>query len=204
MNVARILYPVKVLGPGNRLGIWLAGCPRRCEGCSNPELWEKQSRYEIPVERLLRLVAPVCQRADGVTITGGDPFWQAEALTALLEGITAWTRDILVYTGYDKQELDASENPAVHSCLDKIGVLIDGPYNEARNDGTRLRGSANQGLFILRKSLAPKYKAYLSQGENQIQNFMTKDGMVSVGIHRPGFQQDIIRAAEEKGVIIHE
>ena len=40
--VARILYPVKVLGPGNRVGIWLAGCDHKCLGCSNPELWEQK------------------------------------------------------------------------------------------------------------------------------------------------------------------
>lgn len=42
MYIARILYPVEVLGPGKRIGIWFCGCPRRCEGCSNPELWEFQ------------------------------------------------------------------------------------------------------------------------------------------------------------------
>lgn len=36
MYIARILYPVEVLGPGKRIGIWFCGCPRRCEGCSQP------------------------------------------------------------------------------------------------------------------------------------------------------------------------
>ena len=47
MNVARILYPVKVLGPGKRIGIWLCGCDRECFGCSNPELWEPKPEYEL-------------------------------------------------------------------------------------------------------------------------------------------------------------
>ena len=44
MYVARILYPVKVLGPGNRIGIWVSGCNHRCKGCSNPELWKQEER----------------------------------------------------------------------------------------------------------------------------------------------------------------
>lgn len=36
MYVARILYPVEVLGPGKRVGIWFSGCPSKCKGCSNP------------------------------------------------------------------------------------------------------------------------------------------------------------------------
>ena len=51
MYIARILYPVEVLGPGKRIGIWFCGCPRRCEGCSNPELWEFQERYQVPEYR---------------------------------------------------------------------------------------------------------------------------------------------------------
>ena len=47
MNVARILFPVQVLGPGNRIGIWLCGCNRACKGCSNPELWIQRDEFEI-------------------------------------------------------------------------------------------------------------------------------------------------------------
>ena len=56
MNVARILYPVRVLGPGERVGLWLSGCNRGCKGCSNPELWQRKPEFEISTDNLLRLI----------------------------------------------------------------------------------------------------------------------------------------------------
>ena len=50
MYIARILYPVKVLGPGNRIGIWFAGCHHRCKGCSNPELWKVDEKYFVTIQ----------------------------------------------------------------------------------------------------------------------------------------------------------
>lgn len=50
MYVARILYPVMVLGPGKRIGIWFVGCRHQCKGCSNPELWETAEKYQITLQ----------------------------------------------------------------------------------------------------------------------------------------------------------
>ena len=84
MYVARILYPVKVLGPGVRIG-----CPRRCEGCSNSELWTFQDKYKTSPETVLSLVEKISakNKVDGFTITGGDPIFQAEDLLRLLDGM---------------------------------------------------------------------------------------------------------------------
>ena len=59
MNVARILYPVQVLGPGNRIGIWVCGCARGCKGCSNPELWTAHPEYEISPDDVFSLIQKV-------------------------------------------------------------------------------------------------------------------------------------------------
>ena len=64
MYVARILYPVEVLGPGKRVGIWCCGCPRRCKGCSNPELWEFQERYQVSPERIFRLIQKIAEEKE--------------------------------------------------------------------------------------------------------------------------------------------
>lgn len=183
MYIARILYPVKVLGPGNRIGIWFCGCPRRCDGCSNPELWEFQDRYKISLATVMSLIEKIAQahRVDGFTITGGDPFFQPDALSNLLEQIKKISDDILVYTGYMKDELPAP-------LLKNIAVLIDAPYIKARNNNCRLRGSDNQTIYILNENYRVVYEDYLSTTENQIQNFTAKDGIISVGIHRPDFK----------------
>ena len=182
MYVARILYPVKVLGPGNRIGIWFCGCPRRCEGCSNPELWEFQDRYKTSLATVITLIKKIVQahNVDGFTITGGDPFFQPDALSRLLEQIKKVSDDILVYTGYMKDELPVT-------LLKNIAVLIDAPYIKARNNNCLLRGSDNQTIYILSKKYRDAYKKYLATTENQIQNFATRDGYISVGIHRPDF-----------------
>lgn len=182
MYVARILYPVKVLGPGNRIGVWFCGCPRRCDGCSNPELWEFQDRYKTSLATVISLIEKIAQghSVDGFTITGGDPFFQPDALSHLLEQIKKISDDILVYTGYIKDELPAS-------LLKNIAVLIDAPYIATRNNNCRLCGSDNQTIYVLNEKYRATYENYLSATENQIQNFMTQDGIISVGIHRPDF-----------------
>ncbi len=206
MNIARVLYPVKVLGPGRRIGIWFAGCPRRCTGCSNPELWQRKDEYEIQVADFIELIRPLYENAPmiGFTLTGGEPFHQPKELVAFLQEISKWTDDILVYTGYRKSELESLQDKDVERALTMIGVLIDGPYEEALNNGARLRGSSNQKVWILKDRLKDVYDHYMHEGDNEIQNFTISNGVVSVGIHTPGFKEKLIQGVKKKGVIIHE
>ena len=182
MYIARILYPVEVLGPGKRIGIWFCGCPRRCKGCSNPELWEFHERYKVDISVVKKLIQQICERnpIDGFTLTGGDPIYQYDEFRELVDFLSAINEDILVSTGYKKEELQDKS-------LDKIAVLIDGEYIEERNNGAVLRGSDNQQIFILNENLREKYDNYLLTATNQIQNFTIADGYISVGIHNKGF-----------------
>ena len=183
MNVARLLYPVEVLGPGRRVGIWLCGCPHGCPGCSNPELWRFRPEYETTAQSVFEMVSRVAEEhpVDGFTITGGDPMLQGEALLELTGLLQTISRDILVYTGYEREALDPR-------LLQNIAVLIDGKYVAEKNDGAVLRGSSNQRIRILDEAFRGRYEAYLETATNEIQNFTTRDGIVSVGIHKPGFR----------------
>ena len=184
MYVARILYPVEVLGPGKRIGIWFCGCNHKCKGCSNPELWEFQDKYNITIDNVLKLIHQIAagNRIDGFTITGGDPILQHKELMELISKLKEISDDILVYTGYTIEELQGLS-------LEGISVLIDGRYVEELNDNSLIRGSSNQRIHILSTKHKEKYKNYLSAAVNRIQNFTTKDGIVSVGIHRADFQE---------------
>ncbi|MCD7892062.1 MAG: radical SAM protein [Erysipelotrichaceae bacterium] len=195
MYVARILYPVEVLGPGKRIGIWFCGCPRRCQGCSNPELWEFHERYKTTPEILYKMIKDIADNnaVDGFTITGGDPMYQADELKVLINYIRPVSNDILVYTGYKINELDPKY-------LKGISVLIDGEYIESRNNNVILRGSDNQEIHILDESLNDKYELYCKNEENKIQNFSTKDGIISVGIHKPNFIKELNQNMIKRGI----
>lgn len=199
MYVARVLYPVEVLGPGKRVGIWFCGCPRRCKGCSNPELWEFQDRYYTSPQLVCDLIKQIAKDhpIDGFTITGGDPMYQANDLQQLIVLLRAISEDILVYTGYSLNEISADQ-------LNGIAVLIDGEYIESRNNNCILRGSDNQTIHILDQRYEGTYTTYLSHNANQVQNFMTSDGVISVGIHKPNFLNELEKAISGKGLKDHE
>ena len=187
MYIARILYPVEVLGPGKRVGIWFCGCTHGCKGCSNPELWEFQERYKTTPEIIAGIVNSISRDhdIDGFTITGGDPMYQPKELQELIRQLQLISSDILVYTGSMIEDLPKEY-------LNGISVLIDGLYVEERNNNCLLRGSDNQRIHILDETIKDKYDHYLASEENRIQNFTTSDGIVSVGIHKPYFNNQMV------------
>lgn len=191
MYIARVLYPVKVLGPGNRIGIWVAGCCHECKGCSNPELWERNEKYFITKNKFREIIFSISNRfkVDGFTLTGGDPFFNASDLNDILEVITTVSEDVLVYTGYSYSSLLAKIE--YKQCLDRIAVLIDSPYVESLNNNSFLRGSSNQQIIILKEAYKDKFERYLKNGRNEIQNFMTGNGFISVGIHGRDYENQL-------------
>lgn len=195
MYLSRILYPVEVLGPGRRVGIWMSGCARRCPGCSNPELREQRPDQRTDIDTVMELIRLIEREheIDGFTVTGGEPFFQPEALRNLLPRLEEISPDILVYTGSLREELPPD-------ILRHIAVLIDGEYLEERNRGEALRGSDNQRIHVLKREYETLYEEYLRTGENRIQNFSTRDGIVSVGIHLPDYGERLRQAAAERGL----
>ena len=183
MYLDRVLYPVTALGPGQRIGIWMAGCGRRCPGCANPELWERHLEQRIDAEKLAAYVNQLYDRQiDGITISGGEPFDQAKELAKFITYLEKRT-EILVFTGYTMEYL--KKRKKYREFLNRVDVLIDGPYMEELNDGAlALRGSTNQRIHYLNDKVREKYEAYLSEGR-KIENFIYDYKTISVGIHNP-------------------
>ncbi|MCR5734733.1 MAG: radical SAM protein [Lachnospiraceae bacterium] len=182
MYIDRILFPVTSLGPGDRLVIWVSGCSRRCVGCANPELWERKPFQQVDAETFQNMITSQIdlKKVTGITVSGGEPFDQAEELFKLLADIKQ-DRDVLVFSGYRIEEI--RKDPIKNRLLDITDVLVDGEYIDSENDGrSALRGSVNQRIHILNASLSKKYDEYQKKGR-QIQNFTYDYKTVSVGIH---------------------
>lgn len=128
-------------GPGERFVLWVQGCSIRCAGCWNRDTWTRAPRTLRTVGELLREV-DAAVGIEGVTITGGEPFEQAEVLLPFVEGVRTRGLSVMVFTGREPKELADRASRALITAVD---VLVSGRY-EARQRSLDLpwRGSSNQ------------------------------------------------------------
>lgn len=174
MSVARPLaielnkahWPVTVLGPGRRIGIWVQGCSIHCPGCVSQDTWPRDGTKAIPVRDLLAWCRKVSAGAlDGVTISGGEPFEQPKALRALLDGLIAWRRDggldfdILCYSGMPQRKLEKQHA----DLLARLDAVIPEPYVDGLPEGKVWRGSRNQPLVPLTPRGRARYAAHVEE-----------------------------------------
>ncbi|NLK29295.1 MAG: radical SAM protein [Clostridiales bacterium] len=194
MYISHYVKNTSVLGPGKRFALWLQGCKKQCKGCIFPEGQGEVTKGKwISTEELLDIIQSV-KGIHGITISGGEPFLQIDELMDLCRQVKEHTKlDIILYSGYRFEELEAKYRDRFYKICSYIDILIDGEYVEALNDNQAYRGSSNQTIHML----SDKYKPYLDQ-MNQLRNRtvelkMNSTGeLVMIGIPYKGFQDDLI------------
>lgn len=141
-------------GPGIRLAIFTQGCRQACVGCHNPAAQPFTSNRSVTVGELWRRIEANPLLA-GITLTGGEPFEQAEALVALARRAREKRLSVWAYSGYLYENLLAGvPSPAAPRLLEQVDVLVDGPYVEALGSlDLPWRGSSNQRLIDVAASL---------------------------------------------------
>lgn len=142
-------------GPGIRTVVFFQGCPHRCPGCHNPETWPFEGgRLYSPDDILWRIQKNPLVK--GVTLSGGEPFAQAEENAVLAILLKDAGYEVAAYSGYTFEHL-LNGAPAQQKLLENLDVLIDGPYiKEERSLELLFRGSRNQRILNVEKSLAAK------------------------------------------------
>ena len=194
IKISRAHFPVTTLGFGRRVGLWVQGCSIRCPGCINPDTWVFTGGWRVTVEGLLALTRQWLPAADGITITGGEPFNQPAGLEALVQSLRReFGGDILAFSGYNHEVLFA-KYPAIVQHLD---VLITGPFKPSANQRLYLRGSDNQRVFLLSPKTMSRYPADIDgrrwEGPRHLDFFFDGGSAFMAGIPTPDFPATLRR-----------
>lgn len=174
LNVMGYVDESAVNGPGCRAVVWLQGCHRHCSGCFNPQSWSFGINELISVDRLFQSIINNPNN-EGVTFSGGEPFWQAPSLAVLAERLKAEGLNTMAFTGFTLERLQAPYAPAgAQALLDQLDLLMDGPYIEAQaiHHPNVPVSSLNQQVHIFN----PDFDDRITWASDQLEVHILQDG----------------------------
>lgn len=152
LNLASIRLCTESEGPGRRFAIWVQGCPRRCNGCCNPDMQKMRRNIIVDTTDLIQLIlaSQKDNRIEGVTFIGGEPFLQAEGCAEVAKWCKQHGLSTLAFSGFLYDELLEMRNIHVNAFLSCLDVLVDGPFEVDLYDYERdWIGSKNQKVWYL-------------------------------------------------------
>lgn len=141
-------------GPGVRVSIFFQGCAFHCKNCFNPETWDFKGGKEF-TDETIEEVLNLCDKEfiSGLSLLGGEPMHPTN-----IEGSTKLVRmfkerfpekNIWTWTGFLFDEY--LKDKEIVKYLD---VVVDGQFkDELRNPNLKWKGSANQRVIDVKKSL---------------------------------------------------
>lgn len=151
-------------GEGIRLAIFEQGCLHNCEGCHNPDTHSFNKNKEYTVRELIEIIKenPIL---DGITLSGGDPFFQAKENICLIRVIRHYlpNLNIWAYTGFTWEQFNnfrqGTYNGTIEITNDMIKMLkmvdyiVDGRFIlSLRTLEKSYKGSTNQRIIDVKKS----------------------------------------------------
>jgi anaerobic ribonucleoside-triphosphate reductase activating protein len=187
IGINKMHYPVTTLGYGGRIGIWMQGCTIHCPGCVSKDTWAFDPGMETVVAEVMSGLMPWLADADGLTVSGGEPFDQPEALSELLRCVRpVLNGDILVYSGYALSSLMSRHA----ELLANVDVLISGPFDPDAGQTLALRGSDNQRISLFTPLAESRYTSGIDklpwQGKRHFDMVIDGDALWLAGIPELG------------------
>lgn len=174
LNINTILPRSSIYGPGERYVIWTQGCSLHCKGCWNKDTWSFKKKALWDVEKLLEEILKYKNTIEGVTVLGGEPLDQYEAMFELVKKVQEQNLSIMLYTGYEWEEIFKK---GFHPILEYVDIFIPGRYVQEERDISLLwRGSKNQEILFL----SERYENYQVQERNEMEIFINEDGTISI------------------------
>ncbi len=168
MKYAKIKKCDVANGPGVRVSLFVSGCNHHCKNCFNREAWDFNYGNDFTEKEQNQIIEDLKpEYISGLSLLGGEPFERQnqEGLVPLVKKVkqTYPNKKIWCYTGFtfDKQilgEMIEQENrETTKNLLDNIDYIVDGRFvEELKDPKLRFRGSSNQRIIDVKKSLEQK------------------------------------------------
>lgn len=154
-----LTYDSIVDGPGLRMVIWAQGCIHDCYKCHNPQTHKLDGGIIVDTDYIIKEIKEL-KLHRGITLSGGEPFLQPQALSLIAKSTQLENLDVWCYTGFKFEWLINKENPMYiynKILLKYIDILVDGKFEyEKKNIGLKFRGSSNQRIIDVKSSLEEK------------------------------------------------
>lgn len=151
INLNGIINDSVVDGPGLRTVIFTQGCPHHCKGCHNPQSWSNDDNEVWDVNELINHIKKISSFKK-LTISGGEPFLQKDAVLKICKSLKKEGFNIYLYSGYVFEDL--IKDSISYEILSNVDFLIDGPFKEELKDNSlSIYGSKNQRIIDLNKKI---------------------------------------------------
>lgn len=138
-------------GPGLRIVVWTQGCPHHCPFCHNAQTQPFEDGFEADSDEIIKFIQSSHLQA-GITLSGGEPFMQAQALIPVAQAAIDMGLNVWAYSGFTYEEILADEDKRV--LLEYVDVLVDGRFiNDLKHYKLRFKGSRNQRIIDVKQSL---------------------------------------------------
>lgn len=180
-------------GPGQRWLLFLQGCARPCtDRCLSPHLLDPAGGVDVSLSRLTLIAEQAAVgtwgEVEGITVLGGEPTDQAEALLPLLESVRELGLSVMLYTGRPLRWFDRPANAAAAALLPHADLLVDGPFVPSLAEpGLVWRGSTNQRV----RRLTDRYT------RRQIDRCMGHHGLT---VTLPGVGRAVLNGLQDRSV----
>lgn len=182
-----ILWRTKGAGPSpddnRRTELYFGGCLRAlsgnpCKGCFNSLLWDGSNCKEKTVGNVVDILE-LSKVPKYITIVGGEPTDQPEALVSLGENLKKRGYNLLLFTWRSLEWLRNSKIP-----VELFDIIVSGPYVEEQriydhilDDGIHNAiGSGNQIIFLPKSG-----ETFLAADVAYLR--MENDGNLTIGRH---------------------
>ncbi|MBQ7031444.1 MAG: anaerobic ribonucleoside-triphosphate reductase activating protein [Bacilli bacterium] len=166
-------------GFGVRTVIWTQGCSHNCPFCQNPSTHSFDGGALFDIEDIKSELDNLVGQ-DGITLSGGDPLFQIDAVTELSKYAKEIGLNIWCYTGFTYEKIleMGKNNPKYLEFLTYLDVLVDGKFENDKKDLNLLfRGSSNQRLIDMKKTLKYKKVILIPESDGIIEKFKSKEKM---------------------------